>query len=68
MAIKFSRIFQPTRLCRPLPPSPASPFIRHLRVAQFEYAKFYTDVHFFYLRPFLQVFSKNQFGILLLPD
>ena len=60
MAIKFSRIFQPTRLYRPLPPSPAWPFIRHLRVAQFEYAKFYTDVHFFYLRPFFASFFQKS--------
>ena len=34
----------------------------------FEYTKFYSDVHFFYFRPFLRVLSKNQFGILMLPD
>ena len=28
----------------------------------------YGDVHFFYFRSFLQVLSKSQFGILMLPD
>ena len=31
-------------------------------------APFYIDFCFFYFRPFLQVLSKNQFGILVLPD
>ena len=28
----------------------------------------YIDVHFFYFKLFLEVLSKNQFGILVLPD
>ena len=35
---------------------------------KFEYAKFYSDVHFFYFITFLQVLSKKQFGIVMLPD